>query len=103
MSIIHWMDKAKVHAYGLLRLKPWEFEKLTIFDFLDMVNAYDEVKTNERRETAYWVANIISPHLKHPAKVDELVKPFMRKPTASQRAEEAEEFFRQFEENRKGG
>ena len=97
VSIFKWMDKAKVHAYGLLHLKPWEFEKLTIFDFLDMLNAYDVVKTNERREIAYWVANIISPHLKRPAKVDELVKPFLKKPTKSQKADEAEQFFKQFE------
>lgn len=66
-----------------------------------MANAYNEVKTAERWETAYWVANIISPHLKHPVRAETLMRPFLKPTTKADRARDAEEFFAEFAKQRK--
>ena len=101
MSIIAWIDKAKVLAYGVLKLKPWEFEELTLFEFSEMVEAFNEVKMAERWEFAYWVANIVSPHLKKPVKAEVLMAPFLKPVKNADRAKDAEEFFAEFAKQRK--
>ena len=98
--MLAWYDKAKTLAYGMLKLKPWELEKISVFEFNDMAEAYAEAQMIRRRETAYWVANIISPHLKHPAKTEELMKAFERPKTKEERAQEAESFFSNFARQR---
>lgn len=96
-----WQSKANALAFGVLKLKPWELDRLTLFEFYDMVNAYTEAKTAERWETAYWIANIISPHMKKPARVEKLMKPFLKPKTKLEREQEAEEFYKDFERQRK--
>ena len=98
--MLAWYDKAKTLAYGALRLKPWEFEKLSIAEFNDMADAYADFLMIRRRETAYWVANIISPHLKRPARTEELMKVFERPKTKEEKAQEAESFFANFARQR---
>lgn len=39
MSMVEWCHQVRVPAFGLLRLKPWEFDKLSIFEFFDMIMA----------------------------------------------------------------
>lgn len=96
-----WQSRANALAFGVLKLKPWELDRLTLFEFHDMVNAYIEAKTAERWETAYWIANIISPHMKKPAKVEKLMKPFLKQKTKLELAQEADEFYKNFERQRK--
>ena len=95
-----WCRQARVPAFGFLHLKPWEFDKLSIFVFFDMITAWQEAKTAERWERAYWVANIMSPHLKKPVKPATLMKPFEKKKTKQEIIEERESFFDSFERQR---
>lgn len=101
LSIRAWCDKAKPLAYGVLRLRPWEFEKLSLMDFHDMLNAADEAKISERWEKSYWVATIISPHLKHGAKAEDIMKPFLKQKTKEEKIKETEAFFENFYRLRK--
>ena len=96
-----WYRMAKTLAYGELKLKPWELDELSVFDFNDMVDAVNDIRQACRWETAYWVANIISPHLKRPAKAETLMKPFLKEKTKAERAQERENFFAGFEKQRK--
>lgn len=65
-----------------------------------MADAYADFLMIRRRETAYWVANIISPHLKRPARTEELMKVFERPKTKEEKAQEAESFFANFARQR---
>ena len=51
-------------------------------------------------ERAYWVANIMSSHLKKPVKPAALMKPFEKKKTKQEIMEEREAFFNNFEHER---
>ena len=101
VSMAAWYRTAKTLAYGELKLKPWELEELSVFDFNDMVDAVNDIRQARRWETAYWVANIISPHLKRPAKAETLMKPFLKEKSKEERAQEREDFFAEFEKPRK--
>lgn len=96
-----WYDKAKTLAYGFLKLKPWELDKLTLFEFFDMANAFDEAQVSERWEKSYWTAIIVSPHLKHGAKAEDIMKPFLRQKTKEEKIRDTEEFFENFYRMRK--
>ncbi len=96
-----WYSQAKILAYGDLMLKPWELDKLSIFEFNDMIDARNEMRQARRWETAYWVSNIISPHLKRPAKAETLMKPFIKEKSKEERVQECEDFFASFERQRK--
>lgn len=74
---------------------------LSVKDFADMVEAYNEMKTVERWEYAYWVANIISPHMRRPVKAQTLMRPFLKPESKAEKAKDAEEFFADFAEQRK--
>ncbi len=101
VSMTAWYSQAKTLAYGDLMLKPWELGRLSVFEFNDMVDARNEMRQAQRWETAYWVANIISPHLKRPAKAETLMKPFIKEKTREERAQERDDFFASFERQRK--
>lgn len=101
VSMAAWYSSAKTLAYGDLMLRPWELDRLSVFEFNDMVDARNEMRQARRWETAYWVANIISPHLKRPAKAETLMKPFIREKTKEERTQEREDFFASFERQRK--
>ena len=88
-------------AYGYLKLRPWEFDRLSIFEFWDMLNGYYEALTESRWEKAYWTVNIISPYLKSPVKAETLMKPFLKPKTKATVAREAQEFFADFARQRK--
>lgn len=96
-----WYNAAKTLAFGELRLKPWEFDRLSVFEFNDMVDACNEIRMAKRWETAYWVANIISPHLRKPAKAGTLMQPFLKQKTKEEQARERERFYADFERQRK--
>lgn len=66
-----------------------------------MFDAYEQAHTQQLWETAYWVSNMISVHTKKGVRSDKLMKPFIKKKTAQQKANEAEEFFARFEAERK--
>lgn len=98
MSVIKWMADVKVVAYGVFKLKPWEFERLSIIEFEDMYEAYEEVHERDLWEQAYWVANMISVHTKHGVATNKLMKPFLKKPSAATKGQEAEQFFADFKQ-----
>lgn len=100
-SVLRWRKKAASAAYGILKLKPWEFDRLTFFDFYDMLGAWKEAKESERWEQAYWIVNLMNPHLKRPIKPDVLMKPFTSPKTSAETAAERAEFFRSFNKQRK--
>ena len=39
-----WYNAAKPLAFGELRLKPWELDRLSVFEFNDMVDACNEIR-----------------------------------------------------------
>lgn len=43
-----WYNAAKTLAFGELRLKPWEFDRLSVFEFNDMVDACNEIRMAKR-------------------------------------------------------
>ena len=100
LSIGEWIAKAAVAAYGVLKLKPWEFEELSIMDFNQMLDAHNEAKQAERWETAYWVSQLISVHTKRAVTPEALMEPFNQK-TREDILAEREAFFREFGKQRK--
>lgn len=66
-----------------------------------MVNAYHEVKMGRMWEQAYWVSNLISIHTKKPVTAKTLMKPFIKKKDAEQIKKEREQFFNDFDKQRK--
>jgi hypothetical protein len=93
---------AKPIAYGHLKLKPNEFYEMDLNDFEDMRTAHEQAETERRWEMAYWVCNMISPHLgKGKVSVNSLVKPFLPKKEIVRTKEECENFFEDFYKQRK--
>lgn len=68
-----------------------------------MFAAYQEAKTSERWEQAYWTACAMSVHTKHSVDPRKLMEPFLPVKTAAEKADEKEQFFKEFNEQRKGG
>ena len=96
ISVIKWIAEVKTVAYGYLKLKPWEFEMLSIIDFEDMYEAYAQAHERELWEQAYWVSNMISVHTKHGVTAEQIMKPFIKEKSAQQKGLEAERFFVEF-------
>ena len=94
------MAKAKLVAYGVLGLKPWEFDELSVMDFNEMVDGYNQKTMADRWAMAYWTANIMNVSIKHPVSPSELMKPFT-KDAGRTRAKDAEAFFAEFERQRR--
>lgn len=101
MSVCRWIAAAIVPAYGIFRLKPYEFEELTIREFNQMVDAYQQVKMGAMWEQAYWVSNLMSIHTKKPVSPKTLMKPFIKKKTIEEIKRERDQFFEDFEKQRK--
>ncbi len=101
MSMAKWINRAIIPAYGIFRMKPSEFEELTIREFNQMVNAYRKVKLGMLWEQAYWVSNLMSIHTKRPVQAETLMKVFLKKKTAEQIADERTQFFEEFDKQRK--
>ena len=107
-----WYNAAKTLAFGELRLKPWELDRLSVFEFNDMVDACNEIRMAKRWETAYWEARVkqywdcfwlgsaLAIILK-PAKAGTLMRPFLKQKTKEEQARERERFYADFERQRK--
>ena len=74
-SIFEWCEIANASAYGLMGLKPWEFDELTIMEFYAMLDGCYEYKLGERRAAAWFVANIMasSGNYKHGIDIEKLL------------------------------
>ena len=72
-------------------------------DFDDMLNAYEQAELTRRWEMAYWVCNMVSPHVgKGKVSTQGLMKPFLPKKEIIRTSEECDEFFDNFYKQRKG-
>lgn len=100
MSIFQWENSIKAVAYGFLNLKPAELDDLTILEFEDMFDAFQEARLSRLWESAYWTANIMSMHSRKPIKAESLMQPFLPH-NAQDKAAEGEAFFRDFYQQRK--
>ena len=89
-----------IPAYAIFKLRPWEFDELSVGEFNDMIDAYNEMKESSRWETAYWVALLMSTQTSKPVQPKALLKPFSKPKTAADIIDEREEFFREFEAER---
>lgn len=56
------MEKAEPFAFGHLGLKPWEFEQMTMGEYLAMGEAYNERLRYEDRRMAYYIAWTLTPY-----------------------------------------
>lgn len=77
-------------AYGLLALKPWEFERLQPYEYQLLVEG--AVWRMERREeiAAYFVSSMMNPHLKKPIRPQALIAPLR----GSRQTKEDREYFK---------
>lgn len=89
------MAKAKLVAYGVLGLRPWEFDELSVMDFNEMVDGHNQKAMADKWVMAYWTANIMNVSIKHPVSPSELMRPFTKN-TGVSRAKDAEAFFTEF-------
>lgn len=101
MSMSKWINSAVIPAYGIFKLRPKDFEELTIREFNQMVDAYQQVKMGRLWENAYWVSNLMSIHTKKPVLPKQLMKAFFKEKSIEEIKKEREEFFDDFEKQRK--
>lgn len=86
-----------------MKLKPEEFYRLTPGELDKMVKAYGKHRMNKLWETAYFVTEIINNcrSVKEATKLEKLMKPFLPEKTAEEIQAERDEFFKDFNRQRK--
>lgn len=57
---------------------PWQFEQLQPHEFYLLLDGYKWRQEQQENMQAYWVANVMAPHLKKAVTPKELLKPFRR-------------------------
>lgn len=71
-----WIEEMEPIAYGALNLKPWEFGRLTVGEFLAMVKGHEWRVEQQRIHAASFVIpaiNACSRNLKKPIKAEALL------------------------------
>lgn len=63
LSIWEWIYKARPVAYGVLRLKPWEFEELSIMDFMHMMEGHELAERVKDVKEAYYACMMTNVHI----------------------------------------
>ncbi len=77
--------------YGRLHLLPEQVDALTFLDIDEMKRGVEKEEMRKRWETAYWVANLIQPHVKDTITAEMLMKPFLPEKTETEMLDEKEQ------------
>ncbi len=77
--------------YGQLHLLPDQVDALTFLDIDDMKRGVEKEEMRKRWETAYWVANLMSPHIKGGITPEKLMEPFLPEKTETEMLDEKEQ------------
>lgn len=64
LTVAQWAEAVALEAYGLCGLKPWEFWRLTVTEFQDVLEAAAWREAQLRKWAAASVLQLLQPYMK---------------------------------------
>lgn len=95
-SVAEWIESAEGIAYGVLNLKPREFEELQPHEFENLLRGYEARRAEENKQRAYWTANLMNCWIKNPITPKDLWEPLIQPEPAQKKIDDREYFEKMF-------